>query len=958
MFWVKINALPAAFVGDRSSLEKKPLPNKKYNYFLNNFRTVGRNNLKDSSVIPKILNQNRSHLRFIWIGLTSAVVVWVFESLIHFLFLNDGKILDTIPNVDPQAYWMRLTVLLMYVTIGVYVGIMISRRKQAEESIEAALAELNQIFQTSADGMRIVDKDFNTLRINETFARLTGASPDDAAGKKCYEVFPGSSCHTPGCSLTRILSGEEKIECEVRKERLDGIEIPCILTAKPYRGASGELLGMVEDFKDITERKQAEDALRESQKRYKTTLNAVPDMVYELAMDGTILYANQSALKVFGISMDHVGKMNILDLLDDREFETALKEINKIMETKETRHFEYNIHTPDGRMVPLEANAILQERTDQLPTTLSVARDITERKQVEDELRKHREHLEELVEERTAEIKSANKNLQREVIERKQVEYKVRILNEKLEDRVRERTTELEKAYEELKKLDSMKDTFLSSVSHELRTPLTSIRSFSEILLQYDDEDPETKKDFLEIIHRESNRLTRLINDFLDLSKIEAGWMVYNEEPVSLEEIITDVTRSQHQLLRERSLTLNLCLPRKLSNTFVDRDRIHQVITNLLNNAIKFSREGTEICIQVEEFESKRSGEYTEWIRVSVSDQGIGIEENDLEIIFDRFRQVTTDTLKDKPKGTGLGLPICKEIVGHYGGNLWVESQKGKGSTFYFTLPATSLSSEPAGEVRAETNETTGRRGKTVLVMDENPNVRRLLCSQFQSRGYRALEASDVSEVFEHVKQTPVDLITLDLIMPLMSGYDIVGLIREDPLTQDIPVLILSMVEDPKRGILLGANDFLKKPFKEDEMAEKIRAFLGEGERSVLVVDDDPGVSAMLRMQLEERNYLVDVAQDGEKALDYLRDHTPDLVILDVFMPGKNGYEVLSWIRNQPRTQNLPVIILTSQNLSDEQTKVFPLGMGAVTNKSREFSSLFETIDSTHLPFVDSSHSP
>jgi len=314
------------------------------------------------------------------------------------------------------------------------------------------------------------------------------------------------------------------------------------------------------------------------------------------------------------------------------------------------------------------------------------------------ELRNARQHLERRVEERNLELLVKNRELEKEIDERKQVEKEVRRINEDLDRRVRERTEDLKKAYEGVKKADELKDSFLSSVSHELRTPLTSIRSFAEILLQYEDEAPETRKEFLGIIHVESERLARLINDFLDLSKINAGKMVYNDEPVSVEEIIRDVTKSQQQLFRKKSLRMNLDIDPDLPPVFADRDRVQQVITNLLANAVKFSLPGGEVRVEVEVLKGKRAGETPGWVKVSISDQGIGIEEKHFEMIFDKFRQVSEDTLEDKPSGTGLGLPICKEIISYYGGNIWVESLKGRGSTFSLTLPTADFSAQARWE--------------------------------------------------------------------------------------------------------------------------------------------------------------------------------------------------------------------------------------------------------------------
>lgn len=313
--------------------------------------------------------------------------------------------------------------------------------------------------------------------------------------------------------------------------------------------------------------------------------------------------------------------------------------------------------------------------------------EIAMRRSAEGELKKHHERLKELVEERTADLQAANVDLQDEISERIRAEREIRKLNEELERRVKRRTEALEKANDELKALDQMKDAFLSSVSHELRTPLTSIRSYTEILLRYDDESHETRQEFLEIILNESERLTRLINEFLDLSKIEAGRIAYRDGLVCLEAIIRKVARAQRQLLCEKGLRLHVDIEPGLRRLVADGDRIQQVMTNLLGNAIKFSFDKGGIFIRAASCLRNRTGTPETWVKVSVTDQGIGIDEKDFELIFDKFGQVSSDTLTDKPRGTGLGLPICREIISHYGGDIWVESERGKGSTFSFTLP-------------------------------------------------------------------------------------------------------------------------------------------------------------------------------------------------------------------------------------------------------------------------------
>ena len=529
----------------------------------------------------------------------------------------------------------------------------------------------------------------------------------------------------------------------------------------------------------------------------------------------------------------------------------------------------------------------------------------------EAELKERCTRLQEELEDRNAERMLLEVELQRKTSDGEEARDEVLRINEEIDRQVEERTTELEAACREMQKLDELKDSFLSSVSHELRTPLTSIRSFSEILLNYEDVDVESQKEFLQIINLESERLTRLINDVLDLSKIESGNMVWYDDLISLKQVIMDSVKVQAPQIRKKEISLKLDVPDDLPLVFSDKDRIHQVVTNILGNAVKFSPPGGQIRILAEGSWSRDLEEGTECIRVSVSDEGKGIPENDHETIFDKFRQATADTLKDKPEGTGLGLPICREIVTHYKGDIGVQSQEGEGSTFFFSLPISPLSAGDPVRIRPE-DAVQGWNGKTILVVDDNQNVRRVLRYQFQKRGYTVLEASCGREAIDLTKAAHIDLITLDLMMPTISGYDVLKMIRENPVTKDIPILIISVVEDREKGLLLGANDCLGKPFVEEDLISKVRSLMGEEKKPILVVDDEVSVLEVLKMRLGELGFSVVVAQDGESAIDSMKDQVPALLILDVLMPGKNGYEVLNWVRNESMTSKLPVIMISA----------------------------------------------
>jgi len=474
---------------------------------------------------------------------------------------------------------------------------------------------------------------------------------------------------------------------------------------------------------------------------------------------------------------------------------------------------------------------------------------------------------------------------------------------------------------------------------------LTSIGSFSEILLKYEDEEPQTRREFLGIIHTETERLTRLINDVLDLSKIEAGRMVYREDLLPIHEVIRDVAGLQGPLLEKQGLDLRMEFCPEPLRVFADRDRIHQVLANLLSNAVKFSPPGGQILVRTEIFPGKRTGEASEWVRVSVSDQGAGVLEKDFALIFEKFSQGSQDTLKDKPRGTGLGLPICKEIVTHYRGNIWVESEKGMGSVFSFTLPLAGVRLLEAGEAPANARgEQVGER--TILVVDDNPSIRKLLRYHFEKRGYRVLEAVDGIQAVNQVRQTRVDLITLDLMMPMMSGYDVLGVLRGDPGLSRVPVLVVSITEDKDKGLQWGANDYLTKPFQEEDLLGKVRSLLGQQNRTVLLVDDSPAVLEMLRVRLEEKGYEVSVARDGCEAVEEISRSAPGLVILDLIMPRMNGMEVLNWIRGREQTRRLPVIILTSFDIPDDQGRVISQQADGFVEKGHDLAGLFRQVDS------------
>lgn len=380
--------------------------------------------------------------------------------------------------------------------------------------------------------------------------------------------------------------------------------------------------------------------------------------------------------------------------------------------------------------------------------------------------------------------------------------------------------------------VDRLKTEFISAVSHELRTPLTSILGFANLIrsrfrrriapfVAGDAKARQTADRILEnlaIIETESQRLTRLINDLLDIAQMESGRVEWHMGDVDVGQVIRDSVTAAAALAREKGLTVNLAVLAPLPSVWGDRDRLVQVMTNLLSNAIKFTDEG-EIGVSSWVWTADASASPSPHsppdlqppaLVVSVTDTGVGIATKDLPLIFERFRQLG-DVLTEKPKGTGLGLPICKEIVEHHEGTIWVESEVGVGSTFSFALPLV----EPVGrppmlhEIRQRVAErlpaaSAGEQEPLVLIVDDKASVRCLLRQELAGAGYRVIEAADgVQALAEARRQSPA-LIIMDVMVPGVSGFDVSGALQADERTADIPILILSIIEDQERGLRLG----------------------------------------------------------------------------------------------------------------------------------------------------------
>jgi signal transduction histidine kinase/DNA-binding response OmpR family regulator len=440
------------------------------------------------------------------------------------------------------------------------------------------------------------------------------------------------------------------------------------------------------------------------------------------------------------------------------------------------------------------------------------------------------------------------------------------------------------------------KSAFLSTVSHELRTPLTSVLGFAKIIrkrledkifpaVTVDDQKiKRTMKQVsenLDVVVSEGERLTTLINDVLDLAKIESGRMEWNMKPLFMQDVISRAVSATSSLFEQKKLALKKHITADLPLVSGDEDKLIQVVINLLSNAVKFTHKGT---VTIDAYQDKNQ------LIVEVQDTGVGIAEEDKHKIFERFRQAG-DTLTDKPQGTGLGLPICREIIEHHGGIIWMKSEPGVGSTFFFSIPVMGESGDKPmqltrilSSLKKQIKHTSSRSTKerpTILVVDDDTPIRSLLRQELSEAGYQVKEAANGKAALDMVRIHKPDLIILDVMMPEINGFDVAAVLKNDPATMDIPIIILSIVQDKERGFRIGVDRYLTKPIDTEKLFHEVDELLEQGvsKKRVMVVDEDASAVKSLSEVLKARGYKV-VEANPDTLFEMASEVKPDIIML------------------------------------------------------------------------------
>jgi PAS domain S-box-containing protein len=480
----------------------------------------------------------------------------------------------------------------------------------------------------------------------------------------------------------------------------------------------------------------------------------------------------------------------------------------------------------------------------------------------------------------------------------------------------------------ERREVERMKDEFVSLVSHELRTPLTSIRGSLGLLAAGKvGEMPEKGRRMLEIAVQNTDRLVRLINDILDIERIESGRATMELRPVDAAELIHQSVDVMAAMAERSGVRLFAWAdPQPLE---ADPDRILQVFTNLLSNAIKFSPPGGEVVVTME----RQAGE----VLFRVRDQGRGIPADRLESIFERFQQVDSSDAREKG-GTGLGLAICRSIVQQHGGRIWVESTPGEGSTFTFTLPAATLP-EPR---RVEADD---GRGPLVLVCDDDASVLVVVEEILRGWGYRTLGVTDGDTAVREATRLHPDAILLDMMMPGMTGSDTLKALRQRADTRSIPVIILSALKPmPRVQRQREVVDWVEKPFREESLLHALEEAVSVRwkPRRVLLVEDDPDLSRVLLEVFGRHGIEALHAATGVEAVEASRRAPPDLVVLDLGLPHGDGYWVVEALRGEDGLRGIPLVVYTARELDEDDRTRLRLGHTEFLTKGRVSPDEFE----------------
>ncbi|MBI3328460.1 MAG: response regulator [Nitrospinae bacterium] len=646
---------------------------------------------------------------------------------------------------------------------------------------------------------------------------------------------------------------------------------------------------------------EAEARTQEAERSYRSIFENAVEGIYQIGPDERYMTANPALARIYGYESPQEFMATGTEV--GRQLYVApehrLEFMQQLAEQGVVKGFESEVYRRDGSQLWISENArAVRDAGGALLSYEGMITDITERKQAEEAMQE-------------AKIAAESANL--------------------------------------------AKSQFLASMSHELRTPLNAIIGFSEVLVEGLFGDLNEKQDeYLKDILESGRHLLSLINDILDLSKVEAGRMELELGSFSLPEALSNGLTMVRERAGRHGIALSLEMDPAIAVIEADERKVKQVVFNLLSNAVKFTPDGGQVGITAALDPSLRSGQALGGVRITVWDTGIGIAPEEQDRIFEEFRQAG-GAYDHKQEGTGLGLSLARKFVELHGGRMWVESEIGRGSRFSFALPV-GTAAEPEEAPESAEHPIAGPEGGTegeaplILVVDDDPQAAKLLRLYLEGVGCRVEVAQDGEEAYDKARALRPALLTLDLLLPKVDGWDLLVRLKEEPETREIPVVIVSILDERGKGFALGATDYLVKPVNRQELMQTLQRLNLLERRSgeavtILAIDDDPMAVELVEVILSGEGFQVLKASGGEEGLAVARREIPALIILDLLMPEVDGFAVLERLRADPATAAIPVVILTSKSLTLEEKERLSGGIAHLARKG-EFSrqAFLETV--------------